>query len=37
MPSIVDGSIAIMSKTGIRMGMFSMDTYYKLPTPSDPI
>uniref|UniRef100_A0ACD5YDJ1 Uncharacterized protein n=1 Tax=Avena sativa TaxID=4498 RepID=A0ACD5YDJ1_AVESA len=27
MPSIVDGSIAIMSKTGIGMGMFSMGTH----------
>jgi hypothetical protein len=27
MPTILDGSIAIMSRTGIGMGMFSMGTY----------
>uniref|UniRef100_A0ACD5Y3H0 Uncharacterized protein n=1 Tax=Avena sativa TaxID=4498 RepID=A0ACD5Y3H0_AVESA len=30
MPSIVDGSIAIMSKTGIGMGMFSMGLFIGL-------
>ena len=30
MPGIIDGSISIMSRTGLGIGMFNMGTYYSL-------